>query len=220
MLPLVQGSGSLATTTYDFTGFSTITATQACRVHVVPDSAYSVTVTCDNNLLSSLDVRRNAAGSVQIGLAPGNNYRRITFNAEVHMPVLVGLDLSGGSEARVDSGFTSTQPLDVTLSGTSLVEIKGLACSAVNADLSGASSLNIVGTTTSETLTVSGASTAGMLACAAIRATVSVSGASDAWINAGQISLSASGASTLYYLGSPSLQTNNLSGASRLVQVN
>jgi hypothetical protein len=219
MFPLVQGSGYLTATTYDFTGFTSIAATQECRVHVVPDAAYSVRVTCDDNLLPYLQVRRSSAGSVLIGLAQGNNYHGIMFNAEVHMPVLVGLDLSGASEARVDSGFASTQALDVTLSGGSLVDIKGLSCSAVNADVSGASSLSIGGTTASETVAVSGASSAGLLACAAARATVVVSGASEAWINAGQISLSASGASTLYYLGNPSIQTNNLSGVSQLVKV-
>src|SRR5271169_581049 len=116
MLPSVHGSGYLTTTTYDFIGFSAIAAAQGCRVHVVPDTTYSVRVTCDNNLLSSLDVRGNGAGSVLIGLAQWNTYHGITFNADVHMPVLAGLDLSGGSEARADSGFTSTQPLDVTLS--------------------------------------------------------------------------------------------------------
>lgn len=217
--PLVQGSGYLTTSTYNFTDFSTIAATQACRVHVVPDTAYSVSVTSDDNLLPYLEVRRNGAGAVLIGLAQGNNYHGITFNAEVHMPVLVGLDLSGASEARVDSGFASTQPLDATLSGASLADIKGLSCTAVNADISGASSLSIGGTIASETLIVSGTSTANLLACAATRATVAVSGASEAWINAGQISLSASGASKLYYLGNPSIQTNNLSGASVLVKV-
>ena len=220
MFPLVQGSGRLTTTAYDFTDFSTIAGTQACRVHVVPDTAYSVRVTCDDNLFTYMEVRRNGAGSVLIGLAQGNNYHGITFNAEVHMPVFVGLDLSGAAEARVDSGFASTQPLDITLSGASLADIKGLSCSALNADVSGASSLTIGGTTISETVIVSGASTASLLACAATRATVAVSGASEAWINASQISLSASGASTLYYLGNPTLQTNNLSGASQLVKVN
>jgi len=218
-LPLVQGSGHLTTMTYAFTGFSTITAAQGCRVHMVPDTMYSVSVTCDDNLFSSLDVRMNGAVSVLIGLAQGKNYRDITFNAEVHMPVVVGLDLSGDSEARVDSGFASTQSVYVTLSGASLADIKGLSCSAVNADISGASSLSIGGTTASEAVIVSGASTVSLLACAATRAAVSVSGASVAWINAGQISFSASGASTLYYLGSPSIQTNNLSGASQLVRV-
>lgn len=217
--PLVQGSGYLTTSTYNFADFSTVTASQACRVHVVPDTAYSLRVTSDDNLVPYLEVWKNAAGSVQIGLAEGNNYHGITFNAEVHMPVLVGLDLSGASEARVDSGFTSAQPLDVTLSGASLVTLNGLSCSAVNADLSGASTLSISGSTTSETVVVSGASTANLLGCAAARATVAVSGASEAWINASQISLSASGASKLYYLGNPSIQTNNLSGASVLVKV-
>lgn len=217
--PLVQGSGYLTTSSYNFSSFSTIAATQACKVHVVPDTTYSVRVTCDDNLLPYLEVRRNVAGSVLIGLAQGNNYHGITFNAEVHMPVLVGLDLSGASEARAEPGFSSTQALEITLSGASFVDIKGLSCSAVNADISGASSLAISGTATSETLFISGASTANLLACAATQATVAVSGASQAWVNASQITLSASGASTLYYLGNPSIQTNNMSSASQLVKV-
>jgi hypothetical protein len=217
--PLVQGSGYLTTSSYGFSGFSTISASQTCKVHVVPDTTYSVRVTCDDNLLPYLEVRNNGAGSVQIGLASGNNYHGITFNAEVHLPVLVGLDLSGASEARAEPGFSSTQPLEVIVSGASLVDIKGLTCSAVNADVSGASSLAVSGTAASQTLSVSGASTANLLACAATRTTAAVSGASEAWVNASEITVSASGASTLYYLGNPLIQTNTLSGASRLVKV-
>jgi hypothetical protein len=216
---VVQGSGHLTTSSYAFSGFSTIVASQTCRVHVVPDAAYSVGVTCDDNLLPYLMVRRNGNGSVMIGLAQGYTYHGITFTAEVHMPVLVGLDLSGASQARVEPEFSSTLALDVIVSGASDVGLRGLTCAALSADITGASTFALDGATGSEAVSVSGASTADLLGCAAASATVEVSGASEAWINAGQITVSASGASTLYYLGTPSIQTNYLTGASRIVRV-
>lgn len=219
--PVVEGSGILTRSAYPMAGFSKIAADQACRVQVVPDTVFSVTVTCDDNLLPYLEVRNNGFDSVQIGLRQGYNYHRVTFSADVHMPVLTGLDLSGASEARVDSGFSSSLPISLKASGASLIDITGLACGAMTADMSGASSLSATGTAVYETVIASGASSINLLGCAAGGAHVSLSGASSCRVDVGTglITISASGASTLYYRGSPAFAVLDLSGASRVVKV-
>jgi hypothetical protein len=219
--PMVEGSGILTRSAYPLAGFSKIAADQVCRVHVVPDTVFSVTVTCDNNLLPYLEVRQNGFDSVQIGLRQGFNYQRVTFSAEVHMPVLTGLDLSGASEARVDPGFSSSLPISLRLSGASLIDIKGLACGAMTADTSGASSLSVTGTAIYQTVLASGASSVNLLGCAAGGANVRLSGASSCRVDVGTglIAVSASGASILYYRGYPSFSVLDLSGASRVVRI-
>jgi hypothetical protein len=221
LFPRVVGSGVMVTVNYDYADFSRLAATQACKVHIVPDTVYALTVTCDDNLRPYLDVRKNGTDSVSIGLDQRYNYWLVTFTAEVHMPVLASIDVSGASEARVDPGFASALPLELTLSGAGLVQLSGITCAGLSADLSGASSLSVKGSAGSETLEISGASTADLLDCVATQAHVSLSGASEAKLDvgAGDISLSASGASTLYYRGAPALHVLDLSGASHIVRV-
>jgi hypothetical protein len=91
----------------------------------------------------------------------------------------------------------------------------------MSATVSGASTLSARGTARTETVNVSGASSADLTACPAASARVSLSGASDCSVSVGSgpLTLSASGASTLYYTGSPALLTLELSGTSRVVRV-
>lgn len=217
----VRGSGNLVTSSFDVGSFSAIAAGYACKVLVVPDEVTSLQVTYDDNLLDYLVVQRNGDDSVLISLKPAFWYLGITFTAEVHLPSLSALNLSGASEAHVGPGFSSTQPLSVTVSGASRADIEWASYGSLAADISGASSIAMTGAVDSEYLVISGASEAHLLDCASNRASVNLSGASQCWldIGSGLMDLAASGASTLYYRGSPSLGIVSLSGSSRLVKV-
>jgi hypothetical protein len=220
LYPAVVGSGYLTTSSYGFGGYSSITASQSFKVHVIPDAAYSVQVTCDDNVVQYLVVRQNGSG-IELGLQQGYNYMGVTVSAEVHMPALTGLGLSGATQAQVESGFFSTLPLAVTISGASFAGFKGMVCGTVSVDISGASTLTFVGAATTESLFVSGASTADLRNCTGTAADVNVSGASAAYVNvgSGHLGYSVSGASTLYYRGTPAFQQHDLSGASRIVSI-
>ena len=103
----------------------------------------------------------------------------------------------------------------------SLEEGPHVTCGDLSIDISGASRLTCTGSAAAVTLNVSGASHVDVLNCTGTRADVHLSGASEAWVDVGTrpIDLSASGASTLYYGGSPALTVRDLSGASRVVRV-
>jgi hypothetical protein len=221
MLCPVWGSGNPVTTRFDLGTFSRIEASQACRIHVLPGSTASLEVVCDDNLLEYLVVERTSTDTVSVGLKPNAWYLGITFTAEVRMPSVTALDLSGASEADVDPGFSSTQPLSLKLSGASRTRLDSLACGALTADLSGASILTLSGTADSEYVVISGASEAHLFECAAGSASANLSGASRCWLDVGSGSLevTASGASTLYYRGPAALGRVDLSGTSRLVRM-
>jgi hypothetical protein len=218
--PAVVGSGRLITSGYGLSEYNGIVASQAFKVHVVPDTAYSVQITCDDNVVQYLIVRK-VGSSVELDLDQDYNYTGVTVSAEVHMPALNALDMSGASQAEVDPGFSSTLPLDVRISGASVVDLPGFVCGDVNVVISGASTLTFTGEAASETVKVSGASTADLGDCVGTDASVTMSGASKAYINVGtgQLGYSVSGASTLYYRGTPQLLQHDLSGASRLVHI-
>jgi hypothetical protein len=220
LLPPLSGSGRLTRSAYPVSGFTGIQASQSFQVSVVPDPSYSVTITCDDNLLRYLVVERSGT-SLRLGLVPGYMYSGVTLVAEVHMPVVEVIDASGASTVRLASGLAASSRFAVVLSGASTCEVASAGCGDASFDISGASLVTCDGTASGLTLILSGASRANLLNCAGSRATVTLSGSSEAWVDVGTrpIDLSASGASTLYYGGTPTLAAHDLSGGSRIVRV-
>jgi hypothetical protein len=220
LLP-VSGSGKLSRSVYPATAFTGIQASNSFVVRVVPDTVYSVTITCDDNLRPYLIVEHGRTGTLSLGLLPGYTYFGITLIAEVHMPAVTAIEASGASTINLDSGFSSGNGLTVLLSGASQCGLANLVCGDASFDLSGASLVTCAGSAGVITLRVSGASSANVLNCTGTRASVSLSGASEAWVDVGtsRVDLSASGGSTFYYGGTPTLAAPNISGGSRMVKV-
>jgi hypothetical protein len=219
--PVVTGSGMPVTAAYGLNGFTGIQASQTFQVRVVPDSLYSVDVTCDDNLVPYLIVDTIPGGTLRLALAQGYTYEYVSISAVVHMPALSMLDASGASAFDVGAGFVSAHPLAITLSGASSANVAGIVCGELSVDASGASKATLAGSPTFETIFASGASHANLLNCLTTSADVNLSGASDAWVSVGTgiVSLHASGASTLYYAGTPVFSPYDLSGTSRTVKV-
>jgi hypothetical protein len=235
--PAIEGSGFPKTMSFDSAGFTQLTVEHPFKVKVVPDTVYSVSVTCDDNIVPYLIVDR-VGNTLTVSLIRGYDYRQVILAAEVHMPALSALSLSAAAEARVDAGFAGSLPVGLNLSGASIADFSALTCGALTAAVSGASSLTIAslsattvsmnlsgasvasagGSAGSETLVVSGLSGANLQSLLAGQAGVQLSGASRASVNvgSGQITLNASGASTLFYAGSPTFVINDLSGGSNV----
>jgi hypothetical protein len=220
-LPVVTGSGTPRTAAHGLAGFSGIQASQTFTVRVVPGSAWSVDVTCDDNLLPYIVADTTPNGTLRLGLEEGYIYQFITVSAEVHMPSLAMLDASGASEFDVGAGFVSGRPLAISLSGASTANVAGIVCGGLSVDASGASTATVAGSASTERVAASGASRADLLNCVAASADVTLSGASEAWVDIGSgiVSLSAGGASTLYYAGTPYFSFCDLTGTSRAVKV-
>ena len=209
----ITGSGNVVTKTLDFRDFRAVEAHNAFTVDISRAEAYAVQVTADDNLFDYLDVYQ-IGETLVIGLKKGS-YSRGTWRATVAMPDLARLDVSGASRATV-AGFASTDGVDFEVSGASKL-VGRLQARRVALDVSGASTAELGGAAERLELEVGGASHAGLGDLAVDEARVRVSGASSATVNAGgSLDADLSGASTLYYVGSPSLGNITTSGASSL----
>jgi hypothetical protein len=219
--PVVKGSGFAVTTSFDARRFSRVMAMQNCKVRIVPGAATSLTVTSDDNLVPYLTVTRNGPDSILIGLQQGYIYVGTTFSAEVHVPALSGIDMSGAAEAIVAPGFPPADTLAVALSGASTADLQQVTVGTLTANISGASTISATGTAGRIAATLSGASIGRLLDLPAIAASADLSGASECWLTVGSgvMDLTASGASTLYYRGSPQVRLVELSGTSKVVRV-
>jgi hypothetical protein len=229
---IVSGSGKTETRDFALAGFSGVQAAAAFSVQVSQADAYKVTVTADDNLWADLDVSVSG-GSLHLQSKPGVSFRNTTLKAVVTMPALRSLDFSGAALGAV-KGFKGDSQLTVRLSGAGTMNLDGITAGSTAFDISGAGSVTGSATTGDVKFTVSGAgrvtlsgsgTTASIEASGASRVTLDqfslqkvsavVSGASEARVNAQNISSAdISGASHLYYIGSPTLGKINTTGGS------
>ena len=230
---VVKGSGKLVTEEFNFTGFTKVDVGSAFVVDIVQAESYRVSITADDNLFDYIQVSQQGT-TLKIGLKPAS-YTATTTKAEITMPQLRGLELSGATRGTA-SGFSSTENLDIEVSGASSLELEQMSAGDVDFDISGASKVSGDLTASDVELDVSGASTAqlegsasdmtaGISGASHVKfagfpvnnADVNLSGASTGTVNlAGRLDANLSGASKLSYLGEPTMGNISTSGASTL----
>jgi len=215
-LERISGSGNLVELDQDFTNFDSLQIETAFEVEVNQGGNYSVVIRIDDNLVDYLEVGQRG-DEVRIGLDSSKNYNydTITVEAEITMPELAAIDLSGASRAVLD-GFSSNSPFQADVSGAS--RLRGeIAAGDTLIDVSGSGSVEISGSGSDLDIEASGGSNVDLADFPVSDTSVIASGASTVVVNSsGTLKVEASGASRIEYLGSPTLGPVNLSGASSL----
>jgi hypothetical protein len=193
----IEGSGNVVTRSFDFSDFTGVDVGGGFRVEITQSTSYSVRVTADNNTFDYMDVYK-ADNTLTIGLKGGFSFRSVTLKAQISMPNLYALVLSGGTQSAAEE-FTSTQDFNLVLSGGSNLELEG-----------GANNLNLV---------VTGGSRSDLSDFQVHNATVLLSGGSQATINMdGVLNANLSGGSMLQYIGTPTMGDISLSGGSTITK--
>jgi hypothetical protein len=211
---VLVGSGNLETENYTFTNFTQVEISSAFEFQITQSSSYSINVTADDNVIDYVQVSQEGQ-TLKIRVGTIRSFTRVTLKAFVSMPQLGGLTVSGASRGTV-SDFSSTEDLDITVSGASRVT-GDITAGDVEFDVSGASTIQLEGSANDIIATVSGASLFKLDDFIVNDADVNISGASTGTINLnGRLDANVSGASTLLYIGDPTMGTINVSGASTL----
>lgn len=182
----VTGSGNIVTRQETFTGFDRLDVSDGFTVDARQADSFSVVIRIDENLEKYLEVAKKGS-TLHIGLKPIRplTLRNVTLQADVTMPGLTGLDMSGGSHCTA-SGFESTK--------------------ALHLDLSGGSHATFSGSVGDVTIDASGGSHVDLSAFVAANADIEAGGGSHVTVNVtGRLDADASGGSHVYYLGSPTL---------------
>jgi len=189
----ITGSGNVVTREEAFTGFDKLDVSHGFKVDVRQAEDFSVVIRVDDKVEKYLDVVKKGS-TLQISLNWNLIAIRTTLEAEITMPELAGLELSGGTHCTV-TGFESTKALDL--------------------DMSGGSDATLTGSAGDVTIDASGGSEADLSGFSVVDANVEASGGSQVTVNAsGRLDADASGGSKVYYLGSPTLGTIEESGGS------
>lgn len=234
--PAVTGSGLLETQEMDYSDFNNIAVGSAFEIYVARSNSYSVSITMDDNLFEHLQIDQHA-DTLYIGLATNRTYVRAKKKATITLPTLHRLELSGSSQAEVES-FSASDAMEFDLSGASEVDIENVkagdarfkisGASHISGDIeidngrfkiSGGSTIELEGSATDIYVDASGASSLRLSNFSVIDADITLSGASRATIDAsGRLDAGASGASKLYYVGNPTLGSIRTSSGSTINQ--
>lgn len=208
------GSGNLETEEYAFTNFTKVEISSAFDFEIKQSGSYSINVTADDNVMDYVQVSKDGQ-TLKIGLKTVTWLGPVTLRASVTMPQLSDLTVSGASHGTV-SDFSSTEDLDITVSGASRVT-GDITAGNVEFDISGASTIQLEGSANDMDASVSGASHLNLDAFIVNNADVNFSGASTGTVNLdGRLDANLSGASRLWYIGEPVMGTIDISGASTI----
>lgn len=201
----VSGSGDIASLEPDLTGFDRVEVSHGFVVEIRQGDTFRNVIRVDKDLADYVKVTKRG-NTLSIGLKSGSRYQigRVTMHAEVTMPVLRQLTLSGASQASV-TGFESLGSFQGSLSGAS--SLKGnLRAKDARLDVSGASRVTLSGTAGEIILVASGASRVLLDDFLVTDAQIEASGASQVTVHAsGRLDADASGVSQITYLGNPTL---------------
>ena len=230
-------SNGVITTEEDFKDFTSLDIQNAFDVQVIKSDTYAVTITSSEALVDYLSVTKQG-NTLTIRMSPNHPFTdfalmRKVLKARITMPALDGIDLSGASKANV-TGFESTNPLRLNISGASELRLGGvetgdgdfevsgasdlkgkLTAADVKFNVSGASHVELDGTAENVQLTGSGASKLSLEQFVHQTATVTLSGASQATVDTRKrLDFSLSGASQFYFLSNPVTGKMEVLGAS------
>ncbi len=213
MAVFLSWPGNLKTQEYTNSGFSALDVGSAFQVTITQGDTYSVKVTAGERIFDRISVTQSEE-TLKIEVTPGIFFGTFDAKAEITMPTLDSLTLSGATRGTAN-GFNTTDQFVLTISGASSLDMTNMELGDVDIELSGASRLTAQGTGANLVSTVSGASNLDLESLPVNDATVTVSGASHAVMSpSGTLNVDASGASSLQYTGNPNLGTINTSGAS------
>ena len=212
----IVGSGNLATQTKDFSDFSSLAISSGFEAEISKSSSYSISITADDNVIDYVRVSKTGT-TLNIGLQTSILYQSITIQAEIGIPELNSLDLSGGTQGTINE-FDSVNMLSLDLSGGSQLEGAFITTQDVNIELSGGSQLNnFTGEAHNSLIELSEGSQLDIPEFTVNDLNANLSGGSQATISLnGRLDATLSGGSTLNYYGNPTLGDIEVSGGSTI----
>lgn len=231
--------GGMVTEEKDFTDFTRVEVDGTFDIRITRSEEYSITLTSDKSFSDYIAVTRKGE-TLKIYLNPRHTFTDFTLQArtlkaEITMPALRGLSLSGASKGTI-TGFKSEEDFSLIVSGASSLsmddietgnaqfEISGaskvtgkLNASDIVFEVSGASGVRLDGSANNISADASGASTLNLANFPLNNAHLKLDGASEASINlSGRLDCFLNSASRLYFQGNPVMGNISVTGASTI----
>ena len=236
-----EGSGNLVTERLALSGFTGIEVGGSWQVTVRP-GPYDVQVTVDDNVVD--EVRVEVRGdALHVGLRPQLRLRRVTLRAQVTMPALDAVGVSGSADGTfadfespslrlsvtgsgdVEGSGISVGFLDAGVSGSGDITLEGCASESADVSITGSGDITLRGAADDQpagalTLQISGSGRADLGGCAFASADVGItgSGSGTLTLGGGDLTGSISGSGEVRYRGSPARMDVRTSGSGRVIK--
>lgn len=207
----IKGSGNVIKETRDVSGFRGIDVGGAFEVILIKSSQEKVVLEVDDNLMPYITTK--VFGGI-LEIDNEKDFRNPTeLRVTIYYKSIDQIDLSGAASLTSEDVLKS-ETLEIDASGASDIELK-LDTEKLEADFSGASKVEFSGRAKKVEIDASGATVYQALELETENCEIDSSGAAVAriWVT-GTLGLEASGASSIRYKGSPSIDIINISGAS------
>jgi len=214
----INGSGRLVSTTYSTSGFYAVKASDASDVTISYSDHYSITLICDDNLVSYINLHSDGY-YLYIEMLPGYSVYNSTFTVNITMPDINALFVEDASNVQL-SGFNLNDNLNLDITDAAKVDIYLTDANNLTVSVSDASSLQVSSVYPVENLDIycEDLSTADFKDMLCTYAEITVTGMSSLRVNmAGSIIGQVTDASTLFFRGTVSPGPILFSGASGIV---
>jgi hypothetical protein len=190
---------------YAIESFASIDARDALTIEVKQGAYFDIEARGDRRNLNDLVVRKSG-NTLLLYFDEWENRQHETY-VTIILPTLTNVSFSGATNAEIE-GFDSENTFSLSLSGASIASVNSHAQEMV-LDLSGASVLQISGSTQQYNAKISGASSLKAFGLTSTTASLSVSGASSARVTVSeQLQAIVNGASNVIYRGNPQIESD------------
>lgn len=207
----IKGSGHVIKETRELSSFSAIDVGGAFEIELVKSNEEKIVIEADDNIMPHIKTRVSG-GELDIDNTEDLN-NPTTLKLTIYYKNIDELDISGAAEL-YSSDVLEADNLELDFSGASEVTLK-LNVQSLEADFSGASKVELEGSINSAELDLSGASVLRAYGLEIKDLELEASGAAVVRVLVLEnLSIGASGASSVKYKGSPSISIHDVSGAS------
>jgi len=210
----IRGCGEIVEIERDYQDFHRIRVHNGFQVRITQSEEYSIVLHIDGNIEPYTNVVLQGS-TLEIYLDSRKSYSHVTLEADITLPDVEKITLSGASQA-VITGFDFDHNMECTLSGASILN-GNLMTGNMDCQLSGGSRTTLVGSGENLDINASGGSVIAFDEFSCGDADIQLSGGSIASLNSsGTISANLSGGSMLYYYHNPVMGNIKMSGGSRI----
>lgn len=210
--PVLVGSGKVVDEARTVPAFTRIRMDGPFNLRASPASNPSVVVRADDNLVQQVSTEVEG-DTLVIKSRPGHSLRsRQPLLITVGTSFLVGLDMRGSGDARVES--VKGERFELQLSGSGDARLTDLALRTLVVGLAGSGDITAQGRCDDAQLTIAGSGDLHMAELKTLRTTVSIAGSGDARVHASQaLNASVAGSGDVHYSGNPGSVKSSVAGS-------
>jgi hypothetical protein len=215
--PDIYGSGNIISEKRDVATFNNISFNGSGNVFITQDTAQSLRIETDDNIMSLLETDVND-NTLEIDFQSHHQVNATKLNIYISMAALKTFSLNGSGDMK-NSDTIKTDNLSLKITGSGKITMCALAAS-VASEISGSGDITISGKTDDESCKITGSGNIKAFELYSKNAQIEIIGSGDCRITASEfLNAKINGSGDIYYKGKPAI-TKNISGSGSIVHSN